>query len=122
MNVTSPRRRNICIWLSVAAALILTYVASFVLVQHSATFTFLVHGNFYTVRVCYFSHHTNANRWLFAFYWPLHRQGSEDLLALKRALTERDEGEELARRKLRRFYIRDIEVCRNAGLAGLQAK
>ena len=98
------------------------YLMSFYWIRRDLTVTFRVRERLYSVEVLYFSHHAGLNRGLYALYWPLHRQRSDEWLVFEKALFERDQDEELARRKLRRFYVADVEVCRRAGLAGFRHK
>jgi hypothetical protein len=104
--------------LVVATLAMFIYVATFWAMRKTCSVTFLPGGRIYSVRVQHFANEATVNRLLYMLYWPLHRQKAGDLQVFETALFEESGDEELVSRRLRNFYIWDIEVCRKAGLAG----
>jgi hypothetical protein len=125
MNFKSQRPWwRIRLWkVAVAAIILLTiYCGSFFAVRRGGSVTFIVREppHFYSVAVFCFSKNRQLNYAAWLFYYPLHRQSSDSLQRLEQALFVADADEEMSRRQLRYFYIADVDVLREAGLAGFR--
>ena len=128
MITTSPKRRwyqfSLRTLLFVVTVGLVTYVSSFYALRRQMSVTFLV-GNapmdpkgFYSVHVFLFSKSRPLNYVAWLLYYPLHRQRTDSLNLLEEAFFVEGGDDEMAGRKLRVFYVAEVNILYRAEVVG----
>ena len=125
---SNPQRPwwRIRLWKVALAGIVLLalYGGTFFALRRAMSVTFLVRQPYplYSVRVFFFSKNRQLNYAAWLFYYPLHRQSTESLRRLDDALFVSDGDEEMARLKLRTFYVADVNMLYQAEVIGFHSK
>lgn len=117
---------RISLWKVALAGIVLLalYGGTFFGLRRGMSVTFWVRQPypFYSVRVFYFSKNRQFNYAAWLFYYPLHRQSTDSLERLDEALCIDEGDEEMARLKLRTFYVADVNMLYQAEVIGFHSK